>query len=737
MEEFIAHIRPGDNDEFSIQSLSDHLVNTAHLAALFAKEFNNKEWGWMLGLWHDLGKYSADFQDYIKVNSGYEEDDQLRAKSDHTSAGAIHAVGLLSGMGYPLAYAIAGHHAGLLNWYHETGITGDMCSRLKKQEFYDAVVEKIGTKYKEKPQLNAPCGGSIKSEDYHLWIRMLFSCLVDADYLETESFMAPTSSEMRKSYGSIVELKQPFDHYMQNLSQRATDTPVNRVRSRILSDCMASGVLTPGFFSITVPTGGGKTLSSMAWALEHAVKYEKRRVIFAIPYTSIITQTAEVYRQIFGAQNVVEHHSNITEESNTQQGKLATENWDAPIVVTTNVQLFESLFSNRPSHCRKLHNITNSIIILDEAQMLPSEFLKPILTSLKSLVANFGVSVLFSTATQPAFEGVIGLRDAKFTGIDASEVREIAGDTHALTAELKRVTLVMPTDLNIPTTAQEIAQELSELNQVLCIVNTRKECKAIYELMPEGTVHLSRLMCTAHIMDTIATIKEKLTCGDTLRVVSTQLIEAGVDVDFPYVYRALAGLDSIAQSAGRNNREGKLGRMGITKVFCSENGVPPGLMRKGADAAKEIAHKYTSEQLLTPHAYTAYFELFYSKVQNFDKAKIKELLWDGATQMRFQFATASRDFKLIDDKGATSIVVQYGKGATLIEELKRLGPSAWLTRQLQHFTVSVNERDFLELVKNGSIEQIHGYWIQASAWLYNSRSGLANADEWMNEILIA
>lgn len=735
--EYIAHIGSAGGEEHLIQSLDDHLAGVAELAASFAGEFNNEEWGRTLGLWHDLGKHSSEFQQYIRVNSGYEEDDQRYPKTDHTSAGAIHSVKQLGGMGYPLAYAIAGHHAGLLNWHSEIGFVGDLGSRLKKLPFYDAVIGKIDRHLMQKPSLNKPCGMGVDQEGIHLWIRMLFSCLVDADYLDTENFMNPTSSEMRRTYQTLYELKELLVGYMEQLQQEATATPVNQVRAQILSNCRSNGRLEPGFFSITVPTGGGKTLSSMTWALEHAVKYGKCRVVFAIPYTSIITQTAEVYRKIFGANNVVEHHSNVLDEANTVSGKLASENWDAPIVVTTNVQLFESLFSNRPSQCRKLHNLANSIIVLDEAQMLPPEFLRPILASLKQLVACYGVSVLLSTATQPAFEGIIGLRDTAFRGIEAGSIREIAGNMPQLADALKRVRIEMPNNLNEVITTEEIAAELLKYDQVLCIVNTRKECKAICSHMPDDTLHLSRLMCTAHIMDTIASIKDMLRNGTPLRVVSTQLVEAGVDIDFPIVYRAFAGLDSIAQSAGRNNREGKLATLGVTRVFCGEHGVPPGLMRKGADAAKVVAAQFPPEKLLTSEAYNAYFKEFYSRVNSFDKPRIKELLEDGAFQMQFQFATAAHSFRLIDDKGAKAIVVLYGNGADLVDELKRLGPSAWLNRKLQHYTVTVGERDFNELVKSGAVEQVHGYWLQASAWLYSSRHGLANADEWMNEILIA
>lgn len=738
---YIGHIKINDGGDFELQELNNHLEGTAQLAGSFAAKFQNEEWGRLLGLWHDLGKYSNEFQDYIKVNSGYEEDDQKKPKTDHTSAAAILAKEIYTNLFWqPIAYCIAGHHAGLHNWLQELGISGDLSDRLKKQEFLDKIRTILPKDIVEIQKLNPPTGKPLPPEQMHLWIRMLFSCLVDADYLDTEHFMNPESFAKRGNYKKLKELKVLFDYHMGTLSENAPDTNVNRIRNKILSQCIQSGEKKSGFFSITVPTGGGKTLSSMAWALEHASKYNKSRIVFAIPYTSIITQTAQVYRDIFGDANVIEHHSNIDEETNSNERKLATENWDAPIVVTTNVQLFESLFANKSSRCRKLHNLANSIIILDEAQMLPPEFLKPILSALKGLVENFGVSVLFSTATQPALSGKIGgSGQFAFKGIEPDSVREIVSDYIQLANDLKRVEVQMPEDTNQPTEWAEIADELQRQRQVLCIVNTRKDCRELYNLMLEGTIHLSRMMCSAHVMDTIAEIKQLLKNGNPVRVISTQLIEAGVDIDFPVVYRAMAGLDSVAQSAGRCNREGKLNKereLGLTKVFCTTKGTPPGLMRKGADTLIELLHLHKGKDFLDPSMFQQYFSLFYSRVQDFDKPKIENLLVQDAVQMKFQFATAARDFRLIDDKGAQNILVEYKEGADLINTLIRKGPEPWLMRKLQRYSVSVNVRDFEEIRKAGLIEQVHGCWVQAYEKLYNSKAGLMSNGEWLEEIHI-
>ncbi len=738
---YIGHIKNCDGKNFEIQDLIDHLIGTAEQSSFFASKFQNAEWGRLLGLWHDLGKYSDEFQEYIKKSSGFEDGEKF-GKTDHTSAAAILAKETFPNFWPPIAYCIAGHHAGLHNWFPELGLSGDLSDRLKKQDCLDKIRSKIPSELLEKINLNQPTGKLMDTKHMHLWIRMLFSCLVDADFLDTEHFMNPESHERRGKYDSLKVLNGRFENFMQEISKSAPPSNVNTLRNKILKDCIVSGNLEPGFFSITVPTGGGKTLSSMAWALVHALKYNKSRIIFAIPYTSIITQTAQIYRSIFGENNVIEHHSNLDEDINSQERKFAAENWDAPIIVTTNVQLFESLFANKTSRCRKLHNLVNSIIILDEAQMLPPEFLNPILTTLKGLVDNYSISILFSTATQPALTGRIGGKGQfAFEGISANSVRELVQDIDKLAFDLKRVEIQLPENTNETTDWSTIADELQNQEQVLCIVNTRNQCRELHDLMPEGTLHLSRLMCTAHIMDIIEEIKLRLKEKKPVRVISTQLIEAGVDIDFPVVYRAIAGLDSIAQCAGRCNREGKLNnenKLGLMKVFVPSKGTPIGLMRKGADTFKEmiINKPDNANSLLEPQTFHYYFLKFYNKIDNFDIADIGDSLWKDAQYMKFQFATAARDFRLIDDKGSKTILVEYKDGCDLIQLLKRKGPEPWLMRKLQRYAVSVNERDFEEIRKAGLIVELHGCWIQYYSKLYNQHSGLQLYGKWLEEINI-
>ncbi|OGH95386.1 MAG: hypothetical protein A2X43_02485 [Candidatus Margulisbacteria bacterium GWD2_39_127] len=745
-KKYYAHTMPDKGPE-EWQFLEDHLQNVARMAGEFASEFESREWACLAGLWHDLGKYSSAFQEYIgKCGIQLDEDEDTaiigNKKSDHTSAGAIWAKerlfdqGFSKGLQHILSYVIAGHHAGLHNWHNEIGISGNLQSRLEKIELLEDIRSKINKTINIAIILKPPCGKALTDEAIHLWMRMIFSCLVDADRLDTEKFMNLDLFSQRKQYLTLNALNVLFDQHMNELKNNAKDTFVNRIRANILKQCMQKGIGTPGFFSITVPTGGGKTLSSMAWALEHARKHNKKRIVFAIPYTSIITQTAQIYRDIFGEENVVEHHSNIDEDTRSQASKLASENWDAPIIITTNVQLFESLFAAKTSRCRKLHNLANSIIILDEVQMLPPDFLKPIISALKTLVEYFKVSVLFSSATQPALVGAIGAQRSEFIGLES--VSEIIDNPTVLSEQLKRVYVNMPELHADAPSWRSIADELNQYEQVLCILNTRKDCRELYKLMPEDTEHLSRLMCSQHILDSIDKIKQKLKKGEPVRVVSTQLIEAGVDIDFPVVYRSLAGLDSIAQSAGRCNREGKLNesdQLGQVKIFKSPNGVPVGFIRKGVDTTKELLSK-KYQDYLTPEIFKEYFHLFYSKVNKFDKAEIDELLVRNAQEMKFQFATAAKEFCLIDDKDSRSFIVHYKDSSNLIEQLKRKGPENWLLRKLQRYTLSVKKSDFDRLKDQQRIIPYDGIWVQSDINLYNQKIGLKFDDEWLDELLL-
>ncbi len=568
------------------------------------------------------------------------------------------------------------------------------------------------------------------SDGFHLWVRMLFSCLVDADFLDTEAFMDEEKPQIRKQFPVLAEMLPIFNRSMEakiaQLGEQSANTPVNRIRADVLAQCRQQAVLLPGMFSLTVPTGGGKTLSSLAFALEHAKHHAKRRVIYAIPYTSIIEQTADVFRSIFGKDDVVEHHSNFDVDRETTRSRLAAENWDAPLIVTTNVQLFESLFAARTSRCRKLHNLVNSVIVLDEAQLLPPEFLQPILDTLNLLTTHYGVTVVLSTATQPALNTV---KDnfGRTTRKGLNNVREIIADVNALYANLERVEVQIPADFNQLTDWESLATELCQHDSVLAIVNTRKDCRELWELMPKGTSHLSALLCGAHRSAIIADIKERLNHGEAVRVISTQLVEAGVDLDFPVVYRALAGLDSIAQAAGRCNREGGLAGKGKVVVFVPPKPAPRGLLRFGEDATKDIWHK-RPEKPLARELFTRYFNRFLS-MPNLDEHDIAGSLKCGSG-LEVQFRTAAEKFRLIDDRETQAVFVRYNADSEeLINLLRAKGPERWLMRKLQRHAVTIYRYDLNRLLKNGDIEEVYpDLYAQVGDTLYHKETGLLLAE---------
>lgn len=729
----IAHVRRLADGEWQEHPLAGHLLGTAKRAAAFAAPFKNEDWAYQAALWHDLGKFNPAWQAYLKGKSGYDPEAHLEGvpgKLDHSSAGALHAIKHLGPAGQIIAYLIAGHHAGLPDWAHETGIGGSLSVRLNAVENLAKALEGgISLDLLNPSALTSR--PSVDVQHFHLWIRMLFSCLVDADFLDTEAFMDPEKAEGRGTMiEDLVSLQTRFDAYMTAKQAGAADTPVNRVRQDVLAACRAGSGLEPGLFSLTVPTGGGKTLASMAFALEHAICFKKRRVIVVIPYTSIIEQTAAVLREVFGVNAVLEHHSNLDPEKETPQSRLASENWDVPIIVTTNVQFFESLFAARTSASRKLHNLVDSVVIMDEAQMLPPEYLRPILGVLQGLTRHFGVSALLCTATQPALAGRIGSQKAAFQGLEG--VRELMPDPGELSRNLRRVTLRPQHPELAPVVWKDLAAELSVHEQVLCIVNTRKDCRDLHALMPEGTIHLSALMCAEHRSTVITQIKAGLKDGKPVRVISTQLVEAGVDLDFPVVYRALAGLDSMAQAAGRCNREGKLnegGRLGEVVYFAPPKPTPPGLLRKGEEAGRETLRCFPELVAnLNPEAFKHYFECFFGRVNTFDTKDMKGLLEADVHTGQFQFRTAATRFLLIDDQAQRALIVWYppqkAEIQRLLEELRFSGPSRFRMRKLQRYTVNIPERAFNGLQERGEILEYGGIWAQAVDGLYDRTLGL-------------
>jgi len=736
----LAHVKQNEMGKWEIHTLKDHLEGVAKLAERFASKFNSEDWLKATALLHDLGKISGAFQRKIKRNSGYDVDAFAKegdGNAPHAIHGAYWAYTNWDEFGKIISYLIAGHHGGLPDWSHEIGIGGNLETRLSKDEIkkLPELVNSFWQSYTENIKKPNYVPSIFPNEDYeqiHLWIRILYSCLVDADFLDTEKFMNLEKFNSRKKFLSVTDLKQKFDKHMGEIKKGAMKTPVNNIRNEVLCQCRNEAKNRPGLFSLTVPTGGGKTLSSMAFALEHATEYNKDRIIMVIPYTSIIEQTAETYKSIFGDKNVIEHHSSLDPDNETLHSRLASENWDAPIIVTTTVQFFESLFASRSSACRKLHNIVNSVVIVDEAQMLPTDFLKPILHSIYGLTKYFDVSMVLCTATQPAITSKIFPQGdgRKYAILKDDECREImiSPSPNELTEKLQRVDVKQ---IGKVEDWNGLIEKLKNHNTVLCIVNTRNDCRELFEAMSEGTVHLSANMCGEHRSHCIGEIKDCLKNGRPIRVVSTQLVEAGVDFDFPVVYRAMAGFDSIAQAAGRCNREGELVENGVKvkgKVFVFEppKSAPKGALLKGASNGKKILDIDSDGcKNLLPETFRKYFELYFSDLNTFDKQNMEELLVKDATDFNFQFRTAAHKFNMIDNQRQISIVVWYPKMKdyilSLINTLRFAGPNRDLMRKLQRFTITIPENVFAEVAH--SFEDINGIWCQDADTLYDEVLG--------------
>ena len=716
MKKYYAHSLAG-RPPSEWQPLEQHLRNVAELARGFAESFGAGDWGYLAGLWHDLGKFAFEFQNMLLAENGFDEKGEKRSgRVNHSTAGAVLAMERFKMAGRILSYLIAGHHAGLPDW--EGDKTGDaaLSIRLKDNHLFESIKSTIS---QEIISSSFPKDRPRQGTDPALWIRMLYSCLVDSDFLDTEAFMTSNKGLLRGGYPALNELLPPFEKFMGEKTAGVEDTTVNRIRSQVLIRCKVMAEKPPGIYTLTVPTGGGKTLSSMAFALRHAVFNRKCRVIYVIPYTSIIEQTADQFRQIFG-NSVIEHHSNFDsgdEDDESGKMRLACENWDAPIVVTTSVQFFESLFANRSSRCRKLHNIVNAVIVLDEVQLLPPDFLKPILHSITELQKTYNATFLLCTATQPAFGphpefGFDGLK----------EMKEVMEDPGELYHNLKRVEVTVPDNMLQSKSWENLASELSEIESVLCVVNRRDDCRALWQMMPEGTFHLSALMCGAHRSAKIAEIRARLKEGLPTRVISTQLIEAGVDVDFPVVYRAVAGLDSIAQAAGRCNREGRMD-MGRVFIFCPQSEPPIGHLRQAAQIGRRFLDS-DGKDFLSPDKFTRFFEeLYWLQADRLDaKGIMDDLAPDN--EFRFSFRSAAQNFRIIDEQKQGAVLVAYGEGAALLALLEKKGPERWLMRKLQRYVVNLPRYLHTKLLAEGAIRQIYeGIFVQSHSALYRDDIG--------------
>ncbi|GHU09857.1 CRISPR-associated helicase/endonuclease Cas3 [Betaproteobacteria bacterium] len=699
-------------DSSDWQPLSEHLRGVGALAKEFATVFHAGELANIAGLLHDIGKYTEKFQRRIAGEA-------LRV--DHATRGAILAVERYGPLGHLLAYVLAGHHAGLADGLvaGERATRTTLHDRLRGEGLppLDEAWREIDLPEKLDNVRTFNVVKAQRNFQFAFLTRMLFSCLVDADCLDTERFydqVEGRDSVRGTKAPSLEALRAQLDAHLAGFTGNSA---VNRIRAEILTHVRQQATLDRGLFSLTVPTGGGKTLASLAFALGHAIKHGLRRVIFVIPFTSIVEQNAKVFRKALGELGeaaVLEHHSAFTVPQlsradaerfqSAEKLRLAMENWDAPIVVTTAVQFFESLFAARSSQCRKLHNIAGSVVILDEAQTLPLKLLRPAVAAIDELARNYRTSVVLCTATQPALQ-VPDLKD----GLD--KVRELAPDPSALFRKLKRVTIrhvgVLDDDA--------LAKHLSDAEQVLCIVNNRRHACMIYQAMTDlpGARHLTTLMCAKHRSKVLDDIRDDLANHRPCRVVSTSLIEAGVDVDFPLVLRAEAGLDSIAQAAGRCNREGRRdATVSEVRVFAVANPdwKPPSELAQFANAAAAVfGRRGTSGDLLSPETIRDYFKEVYwqkgaSALDGGEKPVLRMLEGCGVDALPLE--TLAANFRMIDSVQMPVIVPYDDAAREALRALQYVEKAGGVARKLQPYLVQLPEKGFKVLRDAGSIQPV-------------------------------
>ena len=703
------------------QSLLEHLQGTSKLCESFAGEFTEAELGRILGLYHDIGKYSAGFQKRIQKNG---------PKVDHSTAGAQ----ILFKQFPPLAFGIAGHHSGLMNlgtrFDEDNGtlwarINKSLIGKLDYGAFKEEVPEPAIDK-KQLPILNNKFQATFLT-------RMLFSCLVDADFLDTEHFMRPDMS-VRGDFDSLEHLYNSYFTYVDNKFNHPLPKNVPKSKRKIFAkrteirdECIKAARGEEGLYTLTVPTGGGKTIASLGFALEHAMTHKnKKRIIYVIPYTSIIEQTADVFREIVGDKNVIEHHMNVDYddenaeknglgEDDSEKKKLATENWDAPIIVTTNVQFFESLYAKKTSRCRKLHNIANSIVIFDEAQMLPNEFLKPCTRAIQELVNNYHVTAVLCTATQPSLNQYF----------EQLPMREICKDVDGLYNFFRRVTYKNAdfTDSNA------LITELNKHEQVLCIVNSKKEAQLVYDgLQGEGCYHLSTFMHPQHRRAVLNEVRSRLRQGQPCKLIATSLVEAGVDVDFPVVYRELAGLDSIIQAAGRCNRENShKAAESIVYIFTIQdnNTKMPDFVKLPMEVTKMVVQKYAD--ISSTVAIKEYFDRLHEYKGN-EGLDVYNILGKSDKML---FSDIAANFKLIGDTGRSIFIPCDDVSRELLAKLRAGVRNRALMRKAGQYVVNVYDKQFIKLQGAGIIDVLdENISVLTDLSIYDEYKGLmVNVDE--------
>lgn len=721
-----------ENGEVRYQKLLEHIEGVSAFTEEFVQKFFIKNAGRILGYLHDLGKYSDEFQDRIRGEN---------IKVDHSTAGAVVCDDLenefknsdsYKSIIYKIfKYAIVSHHSGLINHGNRMNCEGTLTHRISKR--YNELCD--FSDWEKEIKINDIKDLVLTSDEYKFFtenfsiqmlIRFLFSALVDGDRLDAQRFSEGENSIVNtKSELNLTDMLNVFNKFMESKREKSNENKINMVRNRIFNECVNKSSGDRGIYSLCVPTGGGKTLSSLAFALNHAKLHGHDRIVYSLPFTSIIEQNAKVYADIFGEENVLEHHCNFNFSNTYNENeysekqikyKLLTENWDSPLIVTTNVQLFESMYSNKPSSVRKLHNIYNSIIVLDEAQVIPNKYLKPCMMALQELVKNYNCTVLICTATQPEFQKN-GLISENF------KITEIIENTYQLFEDLKRVNA----ELIGVQSVENICEKINSYKQVLVIVNTKNHAKDIFENLNEsdGNFHLSTNMYPNHRKQIIKDIRERLKNGEECRVVSTQLIEAGVDVDFPVVFRSVSGIDSIVQASGRCNREGKLENATIY-IFKPKDKSYLGIdyLKLTSQIGEYVMKSY--QDILSIDAISRYFEeLFRNTKYRQDEHGILNMInKHDLSKINYDFENISKEFKFIDNVGI-QVIILTEESKQLINRLKYSETGIkGILRKLNGFSINIPEYVFKELIKNNFVDEIvEGLFILNNFDMYDSKLG--------------
>ena len=692
---YLAHL----TEDGRTQTILEHLKGTASLCSAFAAAFDAEAQGQLAGMAHDIGKYSAAFQ--RRLHGG--------PKVDHASAGAFEC---LKAQQLAAAFAISGHHGGLPDGggRGDAAGTGTFWGRINRAsqrnlEDYHAWQSEFSL-----PHANTPAFAGTRLEGM-FFTRMLFSCLVDADYTDTGAFM-DNSPYLPASSSSMEELWRRLETYVSGWFP--PKGALNMQRCVILEQCMSAGAqYGPGLFTLTVPTGGGKTVASLSFALAQAKARRMKRIVYVIPYTSIIEQTAQIFREILEFHSGVQFDQQEDDASSPETAPLtrSVETWDVPVIVTTAVQFFESLYACRPSKCRKLHNLAQSVLIFDEAQMLPLPYLRPCVWAIAQLVRHYGASAVLCTATQPALDPIF----QEFA--PEIPIREICPMAEAHWESFRRVSFQQAGTLSW----MDLAARLQQQEQVLCVVNTRRAAREVFhQLSGPGNFHLSTLMYPAHRRRILDEIRRRLRDGLPCRVVSTSLIEAGVDVDFPAVYRELSGLDSILQAAGRCNREGKRPpEDSIVTIFQGED-PPPRLFETSIGAGKIVLdHCQDVSSRAAIHTYfSTLLDLKGAEAQ--DAHHILPLM----ESEFFPFRTVAERFHLIESP-TTTVYLPLEEGAGLVELLRSGQYSRTLYRRLGQYGVSVYPQHLAALEQAGALEHLEdGSVVLRDIGLYTQTTGL-------------